>query len=124
MYKACCFLGMQKAYGTHAMGCTGSESPMKSIIFSVTEETSDVSNFWCRCMVPEGVILLSSLSCLPTELRSLKSTSEWQEALVQARAEAEQNPLPLEVFKVRGRWEGARALLSCVIGQQRWTLRA
>ncbi|XP_018603004.1 scm-like with four MBT domains protein 2 isoform X2 [Scleropages formosus] len=35
----------------------------------------------------------------PSELRALKSTSEWQETLQQANTEAEQNPLPLEVFK-------------------------
>uniref|UniRef100_A0A4W5LY10 Scm like with four mbt domains 2 n=1 Tax=Hucho hucho TaxID=62062 RepID=A0A4W5LY10_9TELE len=35
----------------------------------------------------------------PAELRGLKSTLEWQEALDLARSEAQQNPLPLEVFK-------------------------
>ncbi|XP_048876775.1 scm-like with four MBT domains protein 2 [Brienomyrus brachyistius] len=35
----------------------------------------------------------------PAELRNLKSAPEWQEALTQARTKAEQNPLPLEVFK-------------------------
>ncbi|MFT7798259.1 scm-like with four MBT domains protein 2 isoform X2 [Arapaima gigas] len=36
---------------------------------------------------------------LPPELRGLKTTFEWHEALEQANTEAEQNPLPLEVFK-------------------------
>uniref|UniRef100_A0A673ZLV5 Scm like with four mbt domains 2 n=1 Tax=Salmo trutta TaxID=8032 RepID=A0A673ZLV5_SALTR len=35
----------------------------------------------------------------PAELRGLKSALEWQEALEVARSEAQQNPLPLEVFK-------------------------
>ncbi|KAJ8384544.1 hypothetical protein AAFF_G00200770 [Aldrovandia affinis] len=35
----------------------------------------------------------------PAELRVFKSGPEWREALDQARAEAEKNPLPLEVFK-------------------------
>ncbi|XP_061108826.1 scm-like with four MBT domains protein 2 isoform X2 [Conger conger] len=35
----------------------------------------------------------------PTELQSLKSAPEWQEALDRARAEAEKSPLPLEIFK-------------------------
>ncbi|CAB1345870.1 unnamed protein product, partial [Coregonus sp. 'balchen'] len=35
----------------------------------------------------------------PAELRGLKSALEWQEALEAARSEAQQNPLPLEVFK-------------------------
>uniref|UniRef100_A0A674F5N8 Scm like with four mbt domains 2 n=1 Tax=Salmo trutta TaxID=8032 RepID=A0A674F5N8_SALTR len=35
----------------------------------------------------------------PAELRGLKSALEWQEALESARSEAQQNPLPLEVFK-------------------------
>uniref|UniRef100_A0A8C7SNB0 Scm like with four mbt domains 2 n=1 Tax=Oncorhynchus mykiss TaxID=8022 RepID=A0A8C7SNB0_ONCMY len=35
----------------------------------------------------------------PAELRGLKSALEWQEALEAVRSEAQQNPLPLEVFK-------------------------
>ncbi|XP_056434386.1 scm-like with four MBT domains protein 2 [Gadus chalcogrammus] len=35
----------------------------------------------------------------PTELRSLKSAPEWQEALEAAQQEAQAKPLPLEVFK-------------------------
>ncbi|XP_062239162.1 scm-like with four MBT domains protein 2 isoform X2 [Platichthys flesus] len=35
----------------------------------------------------------------PTELRSLKSAPDWQEALEEARLLGQKNPLPLEVFK-------------------------
>lgn len=35
----------------------------------------------------------------PTELRDMKSTVEWSEALEDATSEAMKNPLPLEVFK-------------------------
>ncbi|XP_036373708.1 scm-like with four MBT domains protein 2 [Megalops cyprinoides] len=35
----------------------------------------------------------------PTELQGLKNAPEWREALDRAKEEAEQNPLPLEVFK-------------------------
>ncbi|XP_071776693.2 scm-like with four MBT domains protein 2 isoform X1 [Centroberyx gerrardi] len=35
----------------------------------------------------------------PTELRSLKSAAEWQQALEAARVDGRKSPLPLEVFK-------------------------
>lgn len=35
----------------------------------------------------------------PTELRSLKSAPEWQQALEEAQLHGQKNPLPLEVFK-------------------------
>ncbi|XP_053170067.1 scm-like with four MBT domains protein 2 isoform X1 [Scomber japonicus] len=35
----------------------------------------------------------------PTELRSLKSASDWQQALEEARLDGQTSPLPLEVFK-------------------------
>ncbi|KAM7378498.1 hypothetical protein PAMA_013416 [Pampus argenteus] len=35
----------------------------------------------------------------PTELRSLKSASDWQQALEEARHDGQTSPLPLEVFK-------------------------
>ncbi|XP_069375725.1 scm-like with four MBT domains protein 2 isoform X1 [Paralichthys olivaceus] len=35
----------------------------------------------------------------PTELRSLKSAPDWQQALEEARLHGRKNPLPLEVFK-------------------------
>ncbi|KAF7655216.1 hypothetical protein LDENG_00059380 [Lucifuga dentata] len=35
----------------------------------------------------------------PIDLRSLKSASEWQQALEDARLDGQSNPLPLEVFK-------------------------
>ncbi|XP_039891647.1 scm-like with four MBT domains protein 2 isoform X3 [Simochromis diagramma] len=35
----------------------------------------------------------------PTELRSTKSTSDWQQALEDAQLDGQKNPLPLEVFK-------------------------
>ena len=42
--------------------------------------------------------LISSLKS--SELRSLKSAPDWQEALEEARLHGQENPLPLEVFKV------------------------
>ncbi|KAG7265626.1 hypothetical protein CRUP_023127 [Coryphaenoides rupestris] len=49
---------------------------------------------------PMGWATENSLSLEPpTELRSLKSGPEWQEALEAARLEAQAKPLPLEVFK-------------------------
>uniref|UniRef100_A0A3Q1G8E4 Scm like with four mbt domains 2 n=1 Tax=Acanthochromis polyacanthus TaxID=80966 RepID=A0A3Q1G8E4_9TELE len=35
----------------------------------------------------------------PTELKSLKSTNDWQQALEEARLDGQKSPLPLEVFK-------------------------
>uniref|UniRef100_A0A672GVH1 Scm like with four mbt domains 2 n=1 Tax=Salarias fasciatus TaxID=181472 RepID=A0A672GVH1_SALFA len=35
----------------------------------------------------------------PTELRTLKSATDWQQALEDARGDGQKNPLPLEVFK-------------------------
>lgn len=35
------------------------------------------------------------------ELKSTKSTSDWQQALEDAQLDGQKNPLPLEVFKVR-----------------------
>lgn len=43
---------------------------------------------------------LMSLPRLCSDLRSLKSAADWQQALEDARVDGQKNPLPLEVFKV------------------------
>uniref|UniRef100_A0AAZ3PWF0 SAM domain-containing protein n=1 Tax=Oncorhynchus tshawytscha TaxID=74940 RepID=A0AAZ3PWF0_ONCTS len=62
------------------------------------------ADFWCDVMTaelhPVGWCTQNNKTLQPPEeLRGLKSALEWQEALEAVRSEAQQNPLPLEVFK-------------------------
>uniref|UniRef100_A0A667Z9B3 Scm like with four mbt domains 2 n=1 Tax=Myripristis murdjan TaxID=586833 RepID=A0A667Z9B3_9TELE len=65
------------------------------------QKTQDIWLFYLDVRLrPLGWALENSLALEPpTELRSLKSAAEWQQALEEAQLDGGKSPLPLEVFK-------------------------
>ncbi|XP_024860744.1 scm-like with four MBT domains protein 2 isoform X2 [Kryptolebias marmoratus] len=79
----------------------GGRLRLRHVDLTKDHQTQDIWLFYLDVRLrPLGWALENSLTLEPpTDLRSLKSAADWQQALEDAQLDGQKNPLPLEVFK-------------------------